>query len=740
MHVVDVLSATVGTTLADFAADPSVQSVDRDRTRDAGATPNDPSYPDQWSLPKIGWDQVYGTLNPSSSTIAVLDTGVDGSIADLSGHLVPGFSAFGTDPTTDPNGHGTWMASIAAATADNSSGIAGVDYTNANVMPVQVLDPNGTGQDSDIIAGVVYAADHGANVILMSFSNPGFSQALQDAVDYAWSNGAVVVAATGNDGVSTPTYPAGDAKVVGVSATDQSDNLWSSSNDGADAFIAAPGVSVLADAVGGGVTSITGTSAAAANVAGAAALLKGNDPSVSNAVIIGRLGRNADPAGTGEQTGNGRLNLARALSDTSLDGVTPAGAPGGGPLVGPYVAAANLAVTATYDATTTTITATITGANSAKFYNITYASPSGSSIIHTCVASGGSGGNVTFTDSATLPSGFTPGTWTITVDEFNNGQGCSGNSNKTASASTTATVTTPGTISGTVFNDANSNGSIDNGEGLVGATVSLYRDSNSNGVYDSGTDVQVGSTQTITDANTGAWSFGSLGINNTYFAIRTNPAGGYVSTNAVPGTDTNATTTKITNDQLKVVLNNVPGASSVGNKFIARQQADLVVTKTDGTATYTPGGSTTYTIVFSNAGPSNVTGATIADSFPAAITSSPWTCVAAGGATCTAASGTGNISGTINLPVGGTATYTVTASISASATGNLSNTATITAPAGVTEINTANNTATDTDTQASSANLSVTKTDGTATYTPGGSTTYTIVFSNAGPSNVTGAT
>ena len=133
----------------------------------------------------------------------------------------PGWSAFGGDPGIDPNGHGTWVASIAAATTDNGTGIAGVGFDGVNVMPVQVLDADGTGQDSDIIAGLVWAADHGADVILMAFSNPGYSSALQDAVDYAWAHGVVVVAAAGNDGATTPNYPAGDAKVVGVGATDQ---------------------------------------------------------------------------------------------------------------------------------------------------------------------------------------------------------------------------------------------------------------------------------------------------------------------------------------------------------------------------------------------------------------------------------------------------------------------------------------------------------------------------------------
>ena len=87
-------------------------------------------------------------------------------------------------------------------------------------MPVTVLGADGTGQDSDIIAGVVWAADHGADVILMSFSNPGYSTALQAAIDYAWSKDVVLVAATGNGGSADPTYPAGDTGVVGVSSTD----------------------------------------------------------------------------------------------------------------------------------------------------------------------------------------------------------------------------------------------------------------------------------------------------------------------------------------------------------------------------------------------------------------------------------------------------------------------------------------------------------------------------------------
>jgi subtilisin family serine protease len=321
-----------------------VLRVDADRARKAAAVPNDPGYAGQWALPKIGWDVARDTVTPAgSATIAVLDTGVSVASAELAGRSVAGFSAFGTDPTVDPNGHGTWLASIAAAETNNAAGIAGVAYAGARVMPVQVLGADGTGQDSDVIAGVVAAADAGAGVILMGFSNPGFSQSLQDAIDYAWSRGAVLVAATGNAGSTEPTYPAGDAKVVGVSATDQADALWASSNSGTAAFMAAPGVGIVADAVGGGTTSVTGTSSSAAIVAGAAALLRAKDPAASPGTIVGRLARNADPAGTVAQTGNGRVNVARAVADTATTEVVPAGAAplgAGGPFVGPYVAAA----------------------------------------------------------------------------------------------------------------------------------------------------------------------------------------------------------------------------------------------------------------------------------------------------------------------------------------------------------------------------------------------------------------
>ncbi len=153
----------------------------------------------------------------------------------------------------------------------------------------------------------------------------------------------VLVAATGNDGSSSAAFPAGDRGVIGVSNTDQSDTLNASSNYGAGYVPCRPRDDILTVVPGGGTTTVTGTSASAAHVAAAAALLRAADGSLSNGVIVGRLARTADAAGTVAETGNGRLNLARAFSDTSTDSVQPAGAApvgDGGPFVGPYLVAA----------------------------------------------------------------------------------------------------------------------------------------------------------------------------------------------------------------------------------------------------------------------------------------------------------------------------------------------------------------------------------------------------------------
>ena len=188
---------------------------------------------------------------------------------------------------------------------------------------------------------------------------------------------------------------------------------------------------------------------------------------------------------------------------------------------------------------------------------------------------------------------------------------------------------------------------------------------------------------------------------------------------------------------------NEPDADTTNNTSDASVSidriSDLSITKSDSATEAVPGNGITYTIVVTNNGPSNVTGATVSDTMPASLSSVTWTCSASSGSSCSA-SGSGNISDTVNLLASGTATYTVSATVSASATGTLSNTATVAVPSGTTDPTPGNNSATDTDTLTPRADLSITKSDSATEAVPGNGITYTIVVTNNGPSNVTGAT
>jgi uncharacterized repeat protein (TIGR01451 family) len=283
----------------------------------------------------------------------------------------------------------------------------------------------------------------------------------------------------------------------------------------------------------------------------------------------------------------------------------------------------------------------------------------------------------------------------------------------------------PAAISGVVFVDSNNDLVPQSGEPLLaGVTVSI------SGTDDAGNVISV---PALTTNASGAYSFTGLRPSNAqgYTVTETQPVG-YGHEGQLPGSTGGSTG----DHTITTVL---PANSfSINNNF-AELLTDLAITKTDGTLTYVPGTTTTYTIVVSNNGPSEVFGAPVQDLVPAAITGDTWTAVASAGANVAVSSGSGNISTTVDLIPGATVTFTIVASISSTATGNLVNTATVASPAGIPDSNLANNTATDTDTPAPQVDLAITKTDGTLTYVPGTSTTYTIVVSNNGPSAVTAA-
>lgn len=203
------------------------------------AVPNDPLFSKQWGLQNTGqsvagisgksgadinavaaWDITTGNPN---LTIAILDTGIQSNATEFSGRLVAGYDYVNNKTSTDDdNGHGTGVASIAAAAGGNGTLMAGVDW-KCKVMPVKVLDNQGSGTYTNIIPGITFAADHGAKIINLSLGGTSSSQALQDAVDYAYGKAAILVASMGNENVGTPLYPAACKNVIAVGATNSSD-------------------------------------------------------------------------------------------------------------------------------------------------------------------------------------------------------------------------------------------------------------------------------------------------------------------------------------------------------------------------------------------------------------------------------------------------------------------------------------------------------------------------------------
>ena len=297
----------------------------------------DPFRSRQWALTKIRADQAWAASKGAGVTIAVVDTGIALDHPDLKSKIVRPVSCIGGTCTAggnDDNGHGTHVAGIAAAITGNGIGIAGV-APSARLMPVKVLDEDGSGDCRDIAIGIRFAASNGARVINLSLGPelPGLLGALlqggcisglEDAAAYAWDKGAFVVIAAGNDGLSS-AYDSAALEVVGATGPD--DLPASYSNDGADVY--APGgdasscgtsTCIFSTWTGGGYALAKGTSMAAPHVSGIAALLFARG--YSNGEIRQRLTATADDVG-----GVLRVNAARAVGPAASTAPKPAPKP-----------------------------------------------------------------------------------------------------------------------------------------------------------------------------------------------------------------------------------------------------------------------------------------------------------------------------------------------------------------------------------------------------------------------------
>jgi subtilisin family serine protease len=263
-------------TIEELEKIPGIEYAEPNYLAYAVGTPDDPAWNKQYGLRRIrapqGWDHDTGS---AAVVIAIIDTGVALGHPDLNPKIVSGYDFVNDDSNpSDDNGHGTHVAGIAAASTNNSFGVAGVSW-GARIMPIKVLSSSGSGSYANVAAGMVWAVDHGARVLNLSLGGTSPSGVLRDAVNYAYIHGAVTIAATGNNGTGFVLFPARLSHVIAVAATDHSNNHVSFSNYGSQVDLSAPGLSIWSTELGGGFSYRDGTSMSTPFVSGLAAILVG---------------------------------------------------------------------------------------------------------------------------------------------------------------------------------------------------------------------------------------------------------------------------------------------------------------------------------------------------------------------------------------------------------------------------------------------------------------------------------
>ena len=218
-------------------------------------------------------DEIEVVRQTRDVAVAVLDTGIDTGHQDLTGKITASRNFSASADTVDRNGHGTHIAGIIAAAQNPAAGIYGISR-NSRLLNAKVADDYGLCDEASVSRAIVWAVDNGASVINVSLELRDYSSDLEQAVDYAWDHGALVIAAAGNDGSDRPVYPAFYSHALSVTAT-AGDRLAPLANRGEWVDVAAPGFQVYSTLPGNRYGYETGTSFAAAKVSGLAALLFG---------------------------------------------------------------------------------------------------------------------------------------------------------------------------------------------------------------------------------------------------------------------------------------------------------------------------------------------------------------------------------------------------------------------------------------------------------------------------------
>ncbi len=307
---------------------PGVRFIEPDYPVQTLLIPNDPLFlTKQWDKWVMYADQAWDITTGGTIKVALLDNGVDYTHPDLAANFRPDelgydFINGDNDPRPDnptiPNAfHGTHVAGIIAAVANNGTGIAG--WAQVQLLAVRALNDSGSGNLSDVALAIRWAVDHGARVINMSIGGYSTTTPLNEACQYALRNGVLLIAASGNDASPVISYPARLSECVAVGATDEISGIASFSNYGPEQELVAPGIAITSTIIGNGYMEASGTSMACPQVTGVAALILSLAPAMSPAQVRAILAASAidiNTPGWDEYFGYGLVNAARAVALT----------------------------------------------------------------------------------------------------------------------------------------------------------------------------------------------------------------------------------------------------------------------------------------------------------------------------------------------------------------------------------------------------------------------------------------
>jgi len=330
-HLVEVPPQAEDAVIRALLNNPNIEYAEKDMLVELSAvTPNDPSFSSQWHLPKIQTPNAWSTTAGDGIIVAILDSGVQSDHPDLVNNLIPGWNVVSNNNDTSPvNWHGTAVAGAVAATANNFTGVASVAW-RSKIMPVRITNrSDGWALWSDMANGILWAADHGADVVNMSYEVSTDGNVIKNAAQYLRNKGGVAVAAAGNSNIDVGY--ADNPYIITVSATDKNDSKASFSNYGDIIDVSAPGKDVYTTTVNSGYTYTWGTSFASPITSGVVALIMATNPYLTPDEVEIVLEQSADNIIAGTEWhkyfGHGRINAAAAvnlaLQTTNVDTQTP---------------------------------------------------------------------------------------------------------------------------------------------------------------------------------------------------------------------------------------------------------------------------------------------------------------------------------------------------------------------------------------------------------------------------------